>query len=398
MPKTFTFSGSSFAVDSRAPDGDGFVIREGKVFELGSWADKGFSLDESEADAAIAAFTPPSNDLEHRSTILDGKLGTLESIRRNGSEIIGRVRIPKWLDAIQGDKPIGVSLAWDAAKKVVGNALTLNPRITDAQVVAAFTADADFEALDAYEFFIEFVGKRNSAADSKDIQAVHDLTAKLGAECKAREEKAKEADIKYTADPPGKEKPKMTIRAFLTSLGFSDKPNLDAEFTAPTVTPVVPPAATPTAPAQPSAEFTAQMTAMQGEIKVARESALMTAAKAFCAELRAAKKIVPAQEPQIITAFCMNAKDDAKDQPGYIEGLACFNAEGALIEGPRVAALRGQYQAAPALTYTEELLDASDASVLFANGGQAPMDPAKLKSYLGMSELGKSALKEVAKS
>ena len=31
MPKTFTFSGSSFAVDSRAPDGDGFVIREGKV-------------------------------------------------------------------------------------------------------------------------------------------------------------------------------------------------------------------------------------------------------------------------------------------------------------------------------------------------------------------------------
>ena len=179
MP-SFTFE---FSADPTIEDG--LVVREGKVFELGNFPDKGFSLNALEADAAIAHFTPVANDLEHKSTILDGLLGDIRGLRRDGNELFGKVAIPRWLDSLIGKDPIKVSLAFDSAKRVIGNALTINPRITDAQVAAAFTAGEDLDARAAYEFFAEFAGRRNSNKDQADLQAVHDLTSKLGATCAA---------------------------------------------------------------------------------------------------------------------------------------------------------------------------------------------------------------------
>lgn len=132
-------------------DGD-YVERTGKVFELGNHPDWGFSLNEAEADASVAAFKPVNNDLEHLSipgkvtaggvkTILDGKLGDLRDLKRIGNELHAKVRIPKWLHEAHGvDKPLKVSLVFNRAKQVVSNALTWNPGIPDAQLVAAFTA------------------------------------------------------------------------------------------------------------------------------------------------------------------------------------------------------------------------------------------------------------------
>lgn len=56
-------------------------------------------------------------------------------------ELFGTVKIPKWLDTIIGKDPLKTSLelARDT-KTIVGNALVLNPRVHDAQLVAAFTA------------------------------------------------------------------------------------------------------------------------------------------------------------------------------------------------------------------------------------------------------------------
>ena len=377
-----------FSLDTRTVDGD-FVIREGKVFELGAWPDKGFALDGAEADAAIAVYAPVDNDLEHRKTILDGHLGKLDSVRRDGTELFGRIRIPKWLDTLQGDKPIGVSLAWNAAKQIVGNALTLNPRITDAQVAAAFSADTNLEATEAYEFFIEFAGRRNSAKDGKDIQAVHDLTLKLGAVCTPKEE------VEPAFTQP-KEKPKkMKVSDFLAIFGLGHTPNPDAEFTLPAsfatpVNPLVPPVVPPVVP--PAAAFSAELETLRGEIKVARDSSLMNSAKAFCAELRAAHKIVPAQEPAIIAAFCMSARDDAKGQPGYVEGLACFSATGDLVEGERLKTLRGQYTAAPVLNFTSELLGGTEQTVLFDATNDTKLTPEGLAALLNTTNLGQSAL------
>ena len=389
MPNEIPTYTALFSLDTRTIDGD-YVVRSGKVFELGEWADKGFALNEAEADAAIAAFTPVENDLEHRSTILDGKLGKLDSIKRVGTEILGSVRVPKWLDALQGEKPIGVSLAWNAEKRVMGNALTLNPRITGAQIAAAFSAESDFEATEAFDFFTEFAGRRNSNKDLSDIQAVHDLTLKLGAKCS--ETPAEEAAEKKTPafSKPKENTHKMKVRELLAMFGLGDKPDLDADLGTPTPptasAPVVPPAATP------PASFSAENEALKAEIKVARDANLMTAAKSFCAELRASHKITPAQEPAIIAAFCMSARDDARGKPGHVEGLACFSATGDLVEGERVAGLRAQYAVAPALNFTEELLEGTEQTVLFDNGETATLTPEAIKKYLGQSELGRSAL------
>ena len=131
---------AAFAIDGQAVFDGETVTRTGKLFEVGDWPDKGFSLTSDEMKSAVAAFQPVHNDLEHRDTILKEKIGKLESVEARGNELFGTVSIPKWLNDTIKDVPLKVSLAWDrATKKIVGNGLVLNPRIADAQVFAAFT-------------------------------------------------------------------------------------------------------------------------------------------------------------------------------------------------------------------------------------------------------------------
>lgn len=134
---------ATFSIDSESTTEGEFVLRSGKVFEAGDYPDKDFSIDESELDLAVASFSPVPNDLEHRPTILSGKVGTLEGIKREGKDLLGTVKIPKWLDSLIGADPLKVSVAFDrATKRIVGNALTVQPRVGDAQVLAAFNKSA----------------------------------------------------------------------------------------------------------------------------------------------------------------------------------------------------------------------------------------------------------------
>src|SRR5687767_12844735 len=64
-----------------------YVRMQGKIFEVGDYPHKQFSLSEAEADKAIAQFAPVPADLEHMPTILDGKLGVLRRIWRDGKSI-----------------------------------------------------------------------------------------------------------------------------------------------------------------------------------------------------------------------------------------------------------------------------------------------------------------------
>ena len=43
MPNEIPTYTALFSLDTRTIDGD-YVVRSGKVFELGEWADKGFAL------------------------------------------------------------------------------------------------------------------------------------------------------------------------------------------------------------------------------------------------------------------------------------------------------------------------------------------------------------------
>lgn len=119
------------------------VLRRGKIFAAGDYPDKDFSLTPKELRKIVKDFEGPVElDSEHERSIFDGKLGRLVGIEsaENGQELHGIVEIPKWLDPILMEAGGKVSAAFDRiTKKLVGLALTINPRVPDAALMAAFS-------------------------------------------------------------------------------------------------------------------------------------------------------------------------------------------------------------------------------------------------------------------
>lgn len=167
------------------PDSDGLAW--GLIFRAGDYPDKDFRITAEELAEAAADFVAVDTDLEHLPTVLSGKLGKLEAVKVDGDSLYGGVREPEWLKQALGSDPRKVSATWDKAKKrLIGLAYTLNPRISDAQIVAAFTA---------------FAGQRHSAADMRDMQTIHDLVVAQGAACAAAYTKEFHMDPEKKTDP-----------------------------------------------------------------------------------------------------------------------------------------------------------------------------------------------------
>lgn len=125
----------------------GWVRRTGKIFEIGDFPEHRFSLTEEEADKAIANFTPVYGDLEHKNTVLDGKVGVMQKIWREGKAIFGAADVPEWLHQSLDDTTSYISCAWDRATKTLqGWGWALDPAIEDA---ALFSAQATFSARQA---------------------------------------------------------------------------------------------------------------------------------------------------------------------------------------------------------------------------------------------------------
>ncbi len=306
---------------------DEFVVWKGKVFEAGSYPDKGVDFTHQDLIDAAARFNPVPNDLEHMATILDGGLGDLNRVeaRDGGAWLYGEVAIPKWLAEINetnGVTALPVSLAFDQSKTIVGNALTLRPRIKDAQVLAAFA---------------EFAGKRNSTKDTTDLQSVHDLAVKLGANC----------GTKYTALP--KEKKPMKLKDALGQIVavFSGGGNIDPETEIGGVE-------TPVAPT-----FNAETVALKAELAKAREAQIKGEAVKFTDKLVADRRILPAQAEAVQASFCLAAKDD------LLAGGAKFSDGGEFVAGERTKALTDSWSTAVQHTLTQEQL--KDAGTVFAS-------------------------------
>jgi hypothetical protein len=131
----------TFFVSNLPDDGDEFVPYEGKVFEAGQYPDKDFSMSEEELEERAVAFIGVDLDLEHSQfrDLLGHRLGRLEKIWRDGRDALGRLSIPRWLHELCGGR-LQTSLTFDRGKNIVGCALTLSPRIPDAEIAAAFGA------------------------------------------------------------------------------------------------------------------------------------------------------------------------------------------------------------------------------------------------------------------
>ena len=122
----------------------GFVKRTGKYFECGKaftpTSGVPFSVSEAEADAAIAGYAGGKLNLEHKSTVLDNLLGSVDRLWRDGANIMAEYSVPKWLHEATKGEPIKVSSEWDRdTKKPGGAALVLRPAVQDAVMLAAFS-------------------------------------------------------------------------------------------------------------------------------------------------------------------------------------------------------------------------------------------------------------------
>jgi hypothetical protein len=141
-PSLVRFSREGIADYTDTPP-PGYVRRQGKIFEVGEYPTKKFSLTEEEADKAIEGFRPVTADLEHFPTILDGKLGVLRRIWRDGKSIFGAADVPEWLDTQLKDTASTVSCAWDrASKHLIGWGWVKEPHVQDAALVSTFAAFA----------------------------------------------------------------------------------------------------------------------------------------------------------------------------------------------------------------------------------------------------------------
>ena len=136
-----------FSAASRRVEGGYAIYPDAMLFEVGSFPDKNFALTHADMDAAIAGFSPEEfrGSIEH-TPFLKGRAFTVRSIRRDATDpgrLRGEVAVPLGLDAILDDAERGFSAEWDrATKRLVGGALTVNPRIKGASLVATFAAGA----------------------------------------------------------------------------------------------------------------------------------------------------------------------------------------------------------------------------------------------------------------
>lgn len=355
-----TFSAERlFSVFKESTTNDGHVVRSGKIFEAGDFPDKGVKFDESDLDSAVASFSPVENDLEHASTILDGKIGKLEKVWKQGSELFGEVSIPAWLDEAIGKQPIKVSLAFDRTKKIVGNALVLRPRITDAAIMSAFSAA---NGLTPNQLTGKKMNLKHAIKTFFGIENVEDLNQEI----EVSEKLANITEEIAAATDPGE---------VVTN----------PEESAPVEEPVEEPAAKPE-----QSEFKASVSEesfakLSAQFAALAENALNDKGLVFADNVIRSQKALPAQRAQIAAMFVQATKSDLGPE-------FKFSIETGWPEGSNVQNLKSFFEAAPAHKFAGESFP--DFNVLpNRNHVNEAEQTAKIEKLLGLSDLGRAALK-----
>jgi hypothetical protein len=322
---SYSLTDAATFADAEAP----VVIRSGLIFEAGEYdlPTGKFSMSEDELAEAVAEFSPVPVDLDHHKTVLDGKLGQLQSVRVEGKKLFGDYAMPRWLNDAMGTSALKVSCTWDrATKRLKKLALTDSPRLSEAALFSAYA---------------EFAGRRHSASDLADMQTIHDLVAKQGAEC---------APAEYSHDT--KKEKSMSIWDKIKETLTGATPEEVAEFArgvgAPAAGTVTTP---PTTEANPEVELLKKKIADQ-DAAFAQLASERRAEKATAKVdgLIAAGKLYPSERATAIASFARAMEDDERDN-----SLVTFSAaDGTEQKATRAAVLEAQYAARPAHNLTKE--------------------------------------------
>lgn len=407
-PVAFSDAGPLYADDDE-------VLRTGLLFRAGDFPDKAFSMTADELAAAVEAFTAPVPvDLEHRSTVLDGKLGEVVALDAVGDELHGTVRLPRWLDDAIGTAPRKVSATWDRTSKTLqGLALVLEPRVEDAALLSSYTAFAAarhdtphgrmaLQELHDMAARSGAVCKATNATmasshENAAIQSIHDMAVSHGAACSALKAGTKPGYPMFGSEsgatPAGKERSRMSDKfaQFLAWLNGEESP---AEGAA-QVSAQTPVATTPvgmTTKADPTAEALrqAQERAAQFEAENRRLRAERIQADAirFADDQIREGRAFPAEREQIIAAFTQAASDDAN------YGTVTF---GDGSTGDRVSIVRKSYEARPKHQLDMERIT-PELSALFnqlktEKPGEGKPDRARVNELIGMTAFGAEHLR-----
>lgn len=325
------------------------VRRRGKVFEVGDYPDKGFSLTMDEARAAVAAFVPVNANFSHHQTVADGKCGVLESVElcADGS-IVGTLAEPASFARWLGGGARKLSLEWDkAVKRIVGVAHALNPRIPDAVVFEAIAAFERGETPEPLRF------ENPATADNKEKPMKRGLMTRL-----------RDAIGGATDEE---------IAAFEAASGPHEPDARDAALQA----------------AQ------AKIAAFEAEQARAAKDALRAGAVAFADGLVCSRRIVAKGNEEYNAALALFEIASASDAAGG--GLACFEA-GAPEGFSAVRALTALFEHLPAHGRHEEQVTDVDVNTVAIFERQktsitgADGDTVDVDQLLGLTPLGQQIL------
>ncbi|MCX6345765.1 MAG: hypothetical protein NT018_11945 [Armatimonadetes bacterium] len=112
------------------------IEREAKLFEAGSYPDRGIEITEDDLDRIIANASEAPIRIEHTATPFDGALGVLKSVYRRGRELFGMLSFTKsaWeLVSEANAKRLSVAIKRDKSG-IAEVSLVCEPRIADAAV------------------------------------------------------------------------------------------------------------------------------------------------------------------------------------------------------------------------------------------------------------------------
>lgn len=168
------------------------VIREAKLFEVGSYPDKGLTVTESDLDVMVAKFTDAVPvRVQHGDSPWDGMMGFVVSVRRVGKELLGQIAWPVHVWEFlckMGTKKLSVGL--NKAKELVEVSVVDKPRVLTAQAfgdsMPALLFSGDFES--------ESGGKGMPGEYSAEVQAAINAARDLG-----KTEGAAEAGTRFSA-------------------------------------------------------------------------------------------------------------------------------------------------------------------------------------------------------
>lgn len=112
------------------------IEREAKLFEAGSYPDRGIEVTEEDLDRIIANTSEAPVRIEHSATPFDGALGVLKSVYRKGKELFGRLCFTQaaWeLIKSANAKRLSVAILKDKSG-IAEVSLVREPRVADAAV------------------------------------------------------------------------------------------------------------------------------------------------------------------------------------------------------------------------------------------------------------------------